>query len=96
MAERRQAGTSGNSEKQAPVLEGQEEARRILERLERESSATQSMVQRGLSRTASHLSAQDADKDDHIEVWATRIGRMLGLLITSAIIVWLILYLMQG
>jgi hypothetical protein len=53
-------------------------------------------VRRGLSRTASHLAANDAPENDPIELWATRIGRGLGLIITLAIIVWLISYLMQS
>ena len=94
MAERRQAGTSESGKRSGS--EDQEESRRILDRMERESSAMETMVQRGFSRTANHLSAHDADKTDPIEIWATRIGRVLGLLITLAIIVWLVTYLLQG
>jgi len=35
-------------------------------------------------------------ENDAVELWATRVGRGLGFLITLAIIVWLIFYLMQS
>lgn len=76
--------------------EREKESRRILERLEREQAATEGIIQRSITKTANHLSAQDAPENDRIELWATRVGRMFGLLITLAIIVWLILYLMQS
>ncbi|KYB45529.1 hypothetical protein AB664_38920, partial [Brucella anthropi] len=76
--------------------ERQDEAQRILERLEREQTGPEGIVRRGLSRTASHLAANDAPENDPIELWATRIGRGLGLIITLAIIVWLISYLIQS
>lgn len=96
MAERRQAAKDESGKRPGARTQDQEESRRILERMERESSAMETMVQRGFSRTASHLSAHDADKADPVEVWATRIGRVLGLFITLAIIVWLVTYLLQG
>lgn len=93
MGERQQAGIGGGGE--GPGQERQQEARRILDRLEREQAGTQGIVKRSLSRTADHLSARDADENDPIELWATRVGRGLGLLITFAIIIWLITYLMN-
>jgi len=92
MGERHQAGTGEGG---SPGHERQDEAQRILERLEREQTGAQGIVKRSFARTADHLSASDADKNDPIEIWATRVGRALGLLITFAIIVWLIAYLMQ-
>ncbi|MFD1199776.1 hypothetical protein ACFQ3K_15850 [Brucella gallinifaecis] len=93
MGERHQAGIGegGNSER-----ERQDEARRILERLEREQTGAEGLLRRGFSRTANHLAAHDAPENDKIELWATRAGRWLGLIITLAIIVWLISYLMKS
>ncbi|MBB2973405.1 hypothetical protein [Mesorhizobium sp. RMAD-H1] len=71
----------------------QKQARRILERVNRESSADHGMVARGIERTKKHLSAADADQADSIEVWGTRIGRALALLLIVAAIVWLLAYL---
>lgn len=93
MGERQQAGVGEGG---GPGRERQEEARRILERLEREQTGAEGIVRRGVSRTARHLSAADAPENDPIELWATRVGRGLGLLVTLAIIVWLISYLMQS
>jgi hypothetical protein len=93
MGERHQAGLGEGG---SPGRERQDEAQRILERLEREQTGPEGIVRRGLSRTASHLAANDAPENDPIELWATRIGRGLGLIITLAIIVWLISYLMQS
>ncbi|MGU3401001.1 hypothetical protein ACLBWS_14865 [Brucellaceae bacterium D45D] len=89
MAERRQAEPFKNQGE----LERAAESRRILERLEQ--GGADSMLRRGLTRTTSHFSAEDAPENDSIEVWATRIGRFIGLLITLAIIGWLLLYLLS-
>ena len=93
MGERQQAGIVEGG---GPGRERQEEARRILDRLEREQTGAEGIVRRGFSRTAHHLAATDAPENDPIELWATRVGRGLGFLITLAIIVWLIFYLMQS
>ncbi|MFH1797093.1 MAG: hypothetical protein ABIK36_21185 [Pseudomonadota bacterium] len=72
------------------------EARRILDRVEKESSADASLIGRGTNRLRGHLSADDVDQTDKIEVWGTRVGRGIGFLITLAIIGWLLLYLLGG
>ena len=61
------------------------ESRRIIERIDRES-ASGGLVE----RTKGHFSAEDADQADSIEVWGTRIGRFLGLLVLIAMIIWVI------
>jgi hypothetical protein len=63
------------------------ESRRILDRVSRESAAGGMSV---IERTKSHFSARDADADDTIEVWGTRIGRFLGLLVLIAMFIWLL------
>ncbi len=37
-----------------------------------------------------------ADRADPIEVWGTRIGRTLGLLLTLGLMAWLVLYVIRG
>jgi hypothetical protein len=76
--------------------DSEREARRILDRVEKESSADASLVGRGTSRLRGHLNADDVDQTDRIEVWGTRVGRGIGFLITLAIIGWLVLYLLGG
>lgn len=93
MGERQQAGIGEGG---GPGRERQEEAQRILDRLEREQTGAEGIVRRGFFRTTQHLAAADAPENDPIELWATRVGRGLGFLITLAIIVWLIFYLMQS
>jgi hypothetical protein len=67
------------------------ESKQILERIGRESNpAARSVVERTVSRTKGHFTAKDADAADPIEIWGTRIGRFLGLLVLIAMFIWLI------
>lgn len=70
------------------------ESRRIIERVERETDGGASLVGRTSDRLQKHLSADGVD--DPIEKMGTRIGRILGFLITTAIVGWLIVYIVQG
>ncbi|UGY09963.1 hypothetical protein [Phyllobacterium pellucidum] len=63
------------------------ESRRILERIERETAVHGNAI---VGRAKRHFSAQDADAADPIEIWGTRIGRLLGLLVLIAMFIWLI------
>jgi hypothetical protein len=63
------------------------ESRRILERVSRESAAGGMSV---VERAKGHFSAKDADAGDSVEVWGTRIGRFLGLLVLIAMFIWLL------
>jgi len=63
------------------------ESERILDRIERESAVHGSTI---LTRTKRHFSAEDADAGDRIEIWGTRIGRILGLLVLIAMFIWLV------
>ncbi|RCW84266.1 hypothetical protein [Phyllobacterium bourgognense] len=63
------------------------ESRRIIERINRESASQGTTI---VERTKDHFSAGDADSADPIEVWGTRIGRFLGLLVLIAMIIWVI------
>jgi hypothetical protein len=55
-----------------------DEAKRILRQVARETDPSAFPV---LDRLQDHLSANDSDQNDKIEVWGTRIGRGLGLFI---------------
>ena len=69
-----------------------EQSRRILDRIAKESEAGgRSPVTRGAERMRGHLGASDADQTDAIEVWGTRIGRALGLVVFVALVGWLVL-----
>ena len=43
-----------------------------------------------------HLAADDADQNDWIEVWGTRIGRAIGIVVIVAFLVWVLNYLASG
>eukprot|EP01132_Coremiostelium_polycephalum_P001751 gene1751-2173_t len=67
------------------------ESARILERVNHESNAgSGTVIDRTVARTKGHFAAQDADASDPIEIWGTRIGRFLGLLVLLAMFIWLI------
>lgn len=72
------------------------ESRRILDRVAKESAADASLMGRGVDRLRGHLNAADVDPTDPVELWASRVGRGLGFLITLAIIGWLLVYLFGG
>lgn len=72
-----------------------EETRRILERVERESDMAAPM-QRVTRRARAHFGAADADPADRIEIWGTRIGRALALVIVLLILGSLIHYVLRG
>jgi hypothetical protein len=77
--------------------DSESESRRILERVARETDPSgTSFVARTTKGVRDHVSAADADRDDPIEVWGTRIGRTIGLLLTLGLMVWLVLYVIRG
>lgn len=81
----------------ADDAERQAESKSILDRIKREAGSDAATFLGGTARrTGEHLAAHDADPDDRIELWGTRIGRMLGLVIMIGLFVWLILTLMRG
>ena len=77
--------------------DSEKESRRILERVARETDpAGNSFVARATKGMHDHITAADADRADPIEVWGTRIGRTLGLLLALGLMVWLVLYVIRG
>lgn len=73
------------------------ESRLILDRVSREAeSGGRSAIDRAARRARDHVTAADIEREDWVEYWGTRIGRMLGLLLLAGLVVWLVLYLAQG
>lgn len=66
------------------------ESRRIIGRVGAESEA--SMVQ----RARDHMAGKDADEKDWAEVWGTRIGRWLGVVLLVYLVWWLISFVASG
>lgn len=68
----------------------EQESRRILKSVSGETDPSgTSLAGRAAKRVGAHLSAADADPQDRIETWGTRIGRVLGMAIMIGLAVWL-------
>jgi hypothetical protein len=66
------------------------ESQRIIGRVGAETEAT--MAQ----RARDHMAGKDADEKDWAELWGTRIGRWLGLLLLVYLVFWLISFIVSG
>ena len=66
------------------------ESRRIIGRIGAETEASMTR------RAKDHLSGRDADEKDWAELWGTRIGRWLGLLLLAYVIWLLISFVARG
>jgi len=72
----------------------EEEARRTLERVATDSEIVgQSTLARTVNRARAHMSAEDADAEDRVEVWGRRTGRALSAIAFIVLAIWLIGYL---
>ena len=71
------------------------ESRRILDRVSREVDGG-SLMMRATSGLRRHVTARDGEADDSIDRWGTRIGRSLALILTLALVIWLITFLIRG
>lgn len=67
-----------------------EDSRRILDRVAKESDPSGSFAMRTTRKVQKHMRADDADQDDAIEVWGTRIGRVIGVILLFVLAGWLI------
>ncbi|MGN6550138.1 MAG: hypothetical protein ACTHJ3_09625 [Pararhizobium sp.] len=66
-------------------------ARRELDRLKEEGGLFALSGLKARSRSLKgHFAAADADRDDRIEVWGTRIGRILGAIALVVLCFWLV------
>jgi hypothetical protein len=76
---------------------GPDESRRILERVRREEGASGlGMARRVAGRVNDHVTAKDGEATDGIELWGTRIGRVLGLAVMAVLAVLLLTYVFGG
>jgi tetrahydromethanopterin S-methyltransferase subunit G len=66
------------------------ESKRILDRIARESDPSGSLAVRTGKRVGRHFRADDVDRDDPIELWGTRIGRVIGIVALVVLATWLI------
>ncbi|CDX49860.1 conserved hypothetical protein [Mesorhizobium plurifarium] len=71
------------------------ESRRILERVQQETSpGGASFITRAAKDARDRVA--DADRADPIEYWGTRIGRTLGFVIAIGLLVWLVYAATRG
>lgn len=70
-----------------PKNHGDREAQRILNRVQQESDPSGSLAARATKKMREHVAAGDADHSDWIELWGTRIGRVLGLVLLVVLLV---------
>ncbi|MEM7301707.1 MAG: hypothetical protein AAF468_11545 [Pseudomonadota bacterium] len=71
-----------------------EESRRILRGVDRDSETVgRSTLARTAQQASDHMLAEDKSSDDSIEVWGTRIGRILSLIAFVALAIWLFNFL---
>ena len=68
---------------------------RILDRVAREADSS-SFAIRAAQRARDHVAASDVDRDDPVEVWGTRIGRVLGLVLMVGLLVWLVVFVTRS
>lgn len=73
------------------------ESQRIIERMNAQTDGpTMTVVKRATKRGQDHFTAADADQDDWIEVWGTRIGRGIGILIFLGLAIYLGRFVFNG
>jgi hypothetical protein len=70
------------------------ESKRIIERISRESDG--GMLSRATSGLRDHVTAKDGEAEDAIDRLGTRVGRSLALILSVALIIWLIVFLIRG
>jgi hypothetical protein len=68
----------------------QRESRRIIGRMNAETDgAAMGVVRRSARRGRDHFAAADADENDWVELWGTRIGRAISLTLFLALVIYL-------
>ncbi|WP_417414850.1 hypothetical protein [Hoeflea sp.] len=67
------------------------QAKRTLDRLGEEGGLSATPVMKSAaSSVRDHFAARDADGDDKIEIWGTRIARGLALVAFAGLLMWMI------
>jgi hypothetical protein len=70
------------------------EARRVIERVERESEVLgRSSFVRAAGKARDHLTAAEVEGDDAAELWGRRVGRALSVVAFIVLAAWLFAYL---
>ena len=68
----------------------QRESRRILARMQAQTDGgVMTAVQRTAKRGRDHFAASDANETDLVEVWGTRIGRGISLILCVGLLVYI-------
>ena len=71
-----------------------EQAKRDLKRLSEEGGLLNTPKMKPRSKTVKgHFLADDVDPSDRIEVWGSRIGRILSLIAVIVLLLWLVNFL---
>lgn len=74
-----------------------QEALRDLERVNKEGGLVNTPQLKGRSKSVKgHFMAEDVDPSDRIEVWGSRIGRILSLIAVFLLILWLVNFLQNN
>jgi len=74
-----------------------EQAKRDLKRLSEEGGLLNAPKMKARSKSIKgHFLADDADQTDRIEVWGSRIGRILSLIAVMILLVWLVNFLTRN
>ncbi len=69
-----------------------EEAKQALKRVSAESETVgSSSLARFAEKSRAHFSADDANQNDSVELWGSRIGRGLGLIFFIGLIIYLLI-----
>lgn len=72
----------------------EEEARKVIERVERDSEIVgRSSFVRAAGKARDHLAAADAKGEDPVELWGRRVGRILSVVAFIGLALWLFAYL---
>lgn len=72
----------------------EDEARKVIERVERDSEIVgRSSFVRAAGKARDHLTATEAEADDPVEVWGRRVGRILSVIAFIGLALWLLAYL---
>ncbi len=67
-----------------------DDAHRAIDRVSAESETIAgSTLARMAKRAQDHLGAADADSNDQVEVWGTRIGRIAGVIFAVGLLIYL-------
>ncbi len=69
----------------------QQEAKKILERVQQESETVgASSMRRTAEHITSHIKADDADENEWAELWGKRIGRTLSVIFFIVLVIYLV------